>query len=233
MRSFLLIFLLFCTCSLAEHVVDPNGYVMFCPCMGKDKSIGKTKRKKLSFCRFFSSSSSGRFGNQAEQFLGAMGFTHRLNRTLVLPHWIEYPSRSATSVKHLKSREKSRHFRWFLKVQIPFDRYFQVEPLEKYLRVILMEDFMNEIAEKIWPKGKRFGRFSSVEEKNVEIFVLFSIVFCYTSQDDENSPKRTCRAKEGNPFGPYWNRFDIDFDGDIFYQPLYFDVPTPEPWDKK
>lgn len=44
----------------------------------------------------------GRFGNQAEQFLGVISFTRTLNRTLVLPHWIEYPPRSAISVKKQK-----------------------------------------------------------------------------------------------------------------------------------
>ncbi|CAF4249745.1 unnamed protein product, partial [Rotaria sordida] len=41
--------------------------------------------------------------------------------------------------------------------QIPFDRYFQVEPLRNYLKIILMNDFMIHLADKIWPEGKRYG----------------------------------------------------------------------------
>jgi hypothetical protein len=88
-----------------------------------------------------------------------MAFTRTLNRTLVLPHWIEYPTRAATSVRW--SSLLNAIFScvlYLVQIQIPFDRYFQVEPLRTYLKVILMKDFMAHVAEQIWPHGKRFGR---------------------------------------------------------------------------
>ena len=33
-----------------------------------------------------------------------------------------------------------------------------------------------------------------------------------------------CNAKEGNPFGPFWNTFNVDFTESIFYRPLSYDV---------
>ena len=48
-----------------------------------------------------------------------------------------------------------------LKEQIPFQKYFQVEPIKAYTKVILMDDFMKHIADKVWPKGKRIGNLFS------------------------------------------------------------------------
>lgn len=137
--------------------IDPNGYIVFCPCMG-------------------------RFGNQMEQFLGALNFARDVDRTLVLPHLVEYPHGRASD-------------------QIPFQKYFQVEPLRKYTKVFLMDDFMENIADEIWPQGQR-------------------IAFCYQFRDGENS----CKAKDGNPFGPFWDRFNIDFDHNAKFGPLGFDM---------
>lgn len=76
-----------------------------------------------------------------------------------------------------------------------------LEPLKEYHKVITMEKFMKNIAPIIWPKGKRK-------------------VFCYTARGEGND----CNAKDGNPFGPFWDTFGIDFDESVFYKPLHYDV---------
>ncbi|KAG7177838.1 GDP-fucose protein O-fucosyltransferase 1-like [Homarus americanus] len=149
--------------------VDDNGYVLFCPCMG-------------------------RFGNQADHFLGALGFAKGLNRTLVLPPWVEYKPGVTRSV------------------QIPFDTYFKVEPLAKYHRVMTMQQFMDQLAQTIWPPEKR-------------------IAFCYVPRHNSDG----CNPKEGNPFGPFWDTFNIDFVGSEFYRGLSYDVHyqnMAEQWNK-
>lgn len=120
--------LLFVTGIIATHHWDENGYVFFCLCMG-------------------------RFGNQADHFLGGLSFTKAVNRTLVLPAFRTYKN-------------------------IPFNEWFKVEPLEEYHRVILAEDFMAELASEHWPVGKRTGfcyapRGGTCEMKNGNPFTNF------------------------------------------------------------
>ncbi|KAG8178334.1 hypothetical protein JTE90_029288 [Oedothorax gibbosus] len=125
----------------------------------------------------------GRFGNQADHFLGSLAFAKALNRTLALPPWVEYKT------GYLKS------------LQVPFDTYFKVEPLQEFHRVVTMEYFMKHLADIVWPKGKRK-------------------VLCYSARGNSGG----CNAKDGNPFGPFWDTFGVDFDESIFYQPLHYDV---------
>ncbi|XP_060591410.1 GDP-fucose protein O-fucosyltransferase 1-like [Ruditapes philippinarum] len=149
----------------AEITVDPNGYVMYCPCMG-------------------------RFGNQADHFLGAIRFAKALDRTLVLPPWVEFRFPAPRSV------------------QVPFDTYFQVEPLKQFHRVITMESFFKHLADQVWPVGKR-------------------AVLCYQART-YGAKENDCNAKEGNPFGPFWDTFNVEFDKSEFYQPLYHDTSPSE-----
>ncbi|KAI8427791.1 hypothetical protein MSG28_002197 [Choristoneura fumiferana] len=137
--------------------------------------------------------SSSRFGNQADHFLGVLAFSKTLNRTLVLPPWVEYRYGEPKSV------------------QVPFDTYFKTESLAEYHTVMTMEYFMSIIAPSIWPEEKRFA-------------------FCYTQRggDKENS----CNAKSGNPFGPFWDTFNIDFTGSEFYGPLNYDASNTVMVDK-
>ncbi|XP_018012864.1 GDP-fucose protein O-fucosyltransferase 1 [Hyalella azteca] len=138
--------------------IDKNGYILYCPCMG-------------------------RFGNQADHFLGVLAFSKGLDRTLVLPPWVEYQYGRPTSI------------------QVPFKNYFQVSPLEEYHRVMTMEDFMQDIAPAVWPEEAR-------------------TVLCYMPRFGSED----CNAKEGSPFGPFWDTFDVNFVNSSFYRPLTYDV---------
>lgn len=86
---------------------------------------------------------------------------------------------------------------------MPFNTYFKVESLAEYHNVITMHEFMSDIAPFLWPEDKR-------------------VSFCYMERSGEQ--KGSCNAKSGNPFGPFWDTFGIDFVGSEFYGPLNYDA---------
>jgi len=143
-----------------DTILDPNGYMLFCPCMG-------------------------RFGNQADHFLGALAFSKAIDRTLVLPPWIEY---------HHDRRGSA---------MVPYDTYFNVSTVNLYHRAITMENFFGTIVNQVWPEGKRAA-------------------FCYTARRGPEDD--SCNAKDGNPFGPFWDNFNVTFDHSEMYGPLSFDT---------
>lgn len=134
--------------------------------------------------------------------MGALGFAHGINRTLVLPPWVEYRQGEVKSI------------------QVPFNEYFDVEKLLEYHRVITMEKFMRELAPTLWPPEKR-------------------ISFCYMERGGGGGDiggLKGCNAKYGNPFGPFWDTFNVDFVGSEFYTPLLYDIHhsnVAEKWNTK
>ena len=132
---------------------------------------------------------SGRFGNQADHYLGAIAFAKGLDRTLILPPWVEYKQGEPRSA------------------QVPFASYFNVSVLAEYHRVIPMEEFMETLAGEVWPQEER-------------------VSFCYGYR--KGPEPESCNAKDGNPFGPFWDTFGIDFDRSVAYGPLHYDVHNTE-----
>ena len=50
----------------------------------------------------------GRFGNQADHYLGSLAFAKGINRTLVLPPWVEYRPGHHRSVRKDLDLDHSR-----------------------------------------------------------------------------------------------------------------------------
>lgn len=65
---------------------------------------------------------------------------------------------------------------------------------------------MAYLADEVWPRDDRRS-------------------FCYMERKSlSGSTQKDCHAKEGNPFGPFWDEFQIDFVGSEFFAPLNYDT---------
>ncbi|CAG2163446.1 unnamed protein product [Oppiella nova] len=152
-----------------QHIdIDPNGYIMYCSCMG-------------------------RFGNQAEQLLGSLQFAKSVDRTLILPPFIQY--------NHYKINF------------IPFDDYFELEPIQRFHRVMTLETFMKYLSPTVWPEESRS-------------------ILCYSSRGSPDKTDQGCNPLDGNPFNSFWTHIGVkEFaNGSVFHSPLLTDYKYAKEW---
>ena len=96
---------------------------------------------------------------------------------------------------------------------IPYDQWFDLKALQKYHRVIPMESFMKNLSSSLWPPQKRR-------------------VYCHQAAVGRSKDASSCPAKQGNPFGPFWDHFDVDFSGSATYSSNLRFSSSKQEWDR-
>lgn len=137
-----------------------GGYVLFCLC-------------------------AGRLGNQVDHLLGALSFAMRLNRTLVVPPFVEY-HRTAPRVR----------FRRFSDV-------FSIEALEEAHRVVELHTFLEhpDLAPAHWPADSRAIHCRPFSPPKG------------ASADADATPK--CNIRRGSPATDFWDMTGIEFADEV------------------
>lgn len=91
---------------------------------------------------------------------------------------------------------------------VPWDTYFNLSMIQQHGATITMEEFMADSGPgpRVWPKEQRAA-------------------FCYSAR--QGKQEASCNAKEGSPFGPFWDHFNISFPQSVQYSPLHYDTHNP------